>query len=143
MDDKLFARVTFQNSLMNYFNKYYDLAQYAMTTASIRSRDEYIEMQGILGDFASYAENLIEEIPKNEDDNFKNDTKAFLELIISRLNNIIERYKKLENKKFDGEHYSFFDDRVYIKKDRELEKGISNLGIKMNEYKEETRRMLG
>ena len=142
MDDKLYERVSFENLLMSFFNQYYDLAQFAMTTGRIKTRDDYLEMQNTLENAAVYAEDLISKIPKKEDNDFKTDTKEFLGLIAKRLRNIKERYSHLEAKKFDGEQYSFFQDRVYIKNDRGFEKEISRLGIKMNQYKAETKRML-
>lgn len=142
MDDKLYERVSFENLLMSFFNQYYDLAQFAMTTGKIKTKDDYLEMQDTLENAAIYSEDLISKIPKKEDTDFKEDTEEFLALIAKRLRNIKERYIHLQAKKFNGKQYSFFDDRVYIKNDRKYEKAISDLGIKMNRYKDETKRML-
>lgn len=142
MDDKLFKRVSYENLLMGFFNDYCDLAQFAMTTGSVKTKDGYLNMQDALKSAADYSRNLIRQIPEEEDNNFKKDNKAFLNLIACRLENIAERYKHLEAKSLDGEKYSFFQDREYIKKDRAFEKEISKLGILMNRYKEETKRML-
>lgn len=142
MDDKLYERVSFENLLMSFFNQYYDLAQFAMTTGRIKTKDDYLEMQNTLENAATYSEDLISKIPKKEDTDFKEDTEEFLALIAKRLRNIKERYIHLQAKKFDGEQYSFFDDRAYIKNDRKYEKAISDLGIRMNKYKDETKRML-
>ena len=142
MDDKLYERVSFENLLMSFFNQYYDLTQFAMTTGQIKTKDDYLEMRNTLENAATYSEDLISKIPKKEDIDFRGDTEEFLTLIAKRLRNIKDRYMHLQAKKFDGEQYSFFDDRAYIKNDRKYEKAISDLGIKMNRYKDETKRML-
>lgn len=142
MDDKLFQRMTFQTQLMEFFNQYYKIAEFAMTTASIKSRGDYADIRGALDNMAQFGKELIEQIPKNESREFKNDTAAFLELIIDRLGNISERYIHLEAKRFGEENYTFFQDRTYIKKDRDYEKKIAKLGERMNYYKDETKRMM-
>lgn len=71
MDDKLYERVSFENLLMSFFNQYYDLAQFAMTTGKIKTKDDYLEMQDILENAAIYSEDLISKIPKKEDTDFK------------------------------------------------------------------------
>lgn len=142
MNDKLFKRVSFFNVLMNFFNKYCDLAQFAMTTGSLRRPQDYDRIIDALQSASRFSKELIGMIPKGESESFKNDMTAFLSLIGRRLDNIAERHMRLRGKSFNGEQYSFFEDRRYIKTDRAFEKEISRLGVKINQYKSETKQML-
>lgn len=142
MDEKLFQRVTFENQLMNYFNQYSKLADFAMTTPSIRTREDYANIRSALTGTSELGKELISFIPEAESKEFKDETSEFLKLISARLDNIAERYVHLEAKRFGEENYSFFQDGVYRKKDRQYEKAISSLGKRMNYYKDETKRML-
>lgn len=142
MNDSLFERVTFFNELMSFFNGYFDLAQYAMTTGRNHTPRDYDQLIDILHSASIQSKELIRKIPKNESQAFKKDIESFLSLISERLENIADRQIHLRGKSFDGEKYSFLDDRAYIKRDRNYEKKISDLGDKINRYKEETARMI-
>ena len=142
MDDKLFQRVTFENQLMSFFNQYCKLSDFAMTTASIKTREDYADIRSALSEMSELGKELIKAIPEAESKDFKDETSQFLKLISERLDNIAERYIHLEAKRFGEESYSFFQDGEYRKKDRQYEKAISSLGERMNYYKDETKRMM-
>lgn len=125
----------YMNQLMPFFNSYYDTAHIAMTKG-LRTEQEYDEMIYILNAHLEEARRLIQTIPNEADDCFREDTNKFLQIICKRLANIIERQEHLKGKSFHFEKYSFFDDRKYIKADMEYEKQLTKLGEAMNYHKQ-------
>ncbi len=143
MNDDVFERMTFENELSAFFNSYYDLTEFAMTTGSLRTREDYKEVEDCLTGAEKTAEHLIKSIPECVSNDYKEDVEEFLVLIIKRLQNIKERYSHLIGKSFDGEYYTFSQDRQYVKTDFSYEKRISKIGGRINRHRDETRKMIG